>query len=511
MASLARAALVPFALAAVLVSACAPSGTPAVTRVQEISVIQGGDANSLDPHVASGRPSQNVVWQVAEPLTEIDYSATGEGTIAPVLATSWKMLNDTTWQFKLRENVKFTNGEPFDAAAVKFSIERLADPALKASFQRYAASSSRVDVVDPLTVNITTRGPYPLLTMDLAQVLMVPPKYTTDVGPLTMSTSPVGTGPFKVVEWVKADHITLEANVDYWGGRPKLTKATFRTAPEASTRSAAIQTGAADVILPVEASDVAVLEKASGVRVTAGLGTRLMVIQLDQKTNEFTKNVKVREAMNYAVDKDAIIQAVYKGKTSPLAGQMLSPAYFGYNPAIKVVPYDPERAKRLLGEAGFPNGFVMDLHATRGANPGDYDSMLAVAEMLSKVGIRAQVKVADYVVWLAGYNSGKLSPATIIASATPTDAATMYGRYRTTNPTSMASIPEFDELLRQGDTTLDQAKRLDLLRKAAQVEHDQYLAIWLWPLPNIWATREGVQGLRVLANESFKLFPVSMK
>lgn len=509
-------ALIPAMLVSIV--ACTPSSTSSSATAtatpvkQEVTIVQAVDAESLDPQVATLRTTNNIIGQVAETLTTVAWSTAGEPKIVPLLATSWKQLNDTTWQFKLRENVRFSNGEPFDASVVKFSYDRMVDPkAPLAGATRFKIIKS-LEVVDPATVNIVTTTPYPVLPLELSTYLwMVPPKYTKDVGPQTMALKPVGTGPFKLVEWVKDDHITLEANPDYWGGRPKLDKVTYRPVPEAATRSAAIQTGQADIVMSVAATDVATLRQGKGFHVDGYAGTRSIWIQLDSRNNAILKNVKVRQALNYAVDKDAIVKAVFQGQATVLQGQNLTPAYSGFNPSLKPYPFDPQRAKQLLAEAGYPNGFDMDIWTPRGNYAGDYETVQAVAGQLAAVGVRATVKVSESAKYIADLRALKLTPAVLVGLAPVPDGGGLMAYFVTGSTFSLTSIPAYDAMYKEQAQMVDSEKRIELLRRMAQFQHDEALGLFLHVLWGFTAVSDHVQGFRVFPTDAFELHQVYMK
>lgn len=504
-----RGVALPLALA-VLAAACAPSTgstSSAAIAKQVITIVQGADADTMDPQATTTRGTINVLSHFSEGLTKVTYSETGEPKVEGLLATSWKQLNDTTWQFKLREGVQFSNGEPFDADAVQYSFQRLMDPAYVSPQKKYVGSVARVDVLDKFTVNVLTKTPTPLPPIDFNQVYIVPPKYTAEAGK-QFAAKPIGTGPFKFVEWVKDDHITLEANPNYWGGRPKLDRITFKPIPESATRSAAIQTAQADIVMPIAVTDVASLKEKSGFKIVDSASSRILYVVLDQVSDPIMKNLKVRQALNYAVDKDAIVKSIFQGNGTVLQGQGLAPAYYGFNPSLKPYPYDPEKAKQLLTEAGYPNGFAMAIWTARGNTIGDYETAQAVAGQLQKIGVRATVNVLEWAVYISDFQKKKLTPSLLAAWATYPDADAMFDAFRAGGVYSYADVPEFNAIFEQERSTLDTSKRLQILQQGAQIERDQALAIWLHQLRNFYAVSNRVQGFRLYPNEGFDFYKV---
>jgi peptide/nickel transport system substrate-binding protein len=198
-------------------------------------IVQGVDPTTMDPQNHMETPAWNVHLQIFDTLLQRD----PEIKIKTLLAESYRVVNDLTWEFKLRKGVKFHNGEDFNAAAVKFVLERMADPKQKLRQTVFQGVIERVDVVDDYTVRIATKEPYPVMDAMLCIYgQVIPPKYFQEKGPAHFALNPVGTGPFKFVRWVKDDHILLEANENYWRGAPKIKKVMFRPIPEATTRVA---------------------------------------------------------------------------------------------------------------------------------------------------------------------------------------------------------------------------------------------------------------------------------
>ncbi len=512
-ATAAPAAPAPAAKATTAPAAQAPAAAPAQPAAagkQELTIVQGADPETLDPQAGSTRSALNVSGAVAETMVKIAFTESGP-TPAPVLATSWRQVNETTWEFKLRENVKFSNGEPFDAETVKYSIGRIQDPAEKSRSFKYAASVERVEVVNPTTVNLITKAPAPLIPLDMSQVYLVPPKYTAQVGSQEFANKPIGTGPFKLVEWVKDDHATLEANPDYWGGKPKLDRVTFKSIPQAATRSAAVRTGQADVVFPLQTSDVNVLKDVSGIKVETSPSERLAYIKLDQASDPIMKDVKVRQALNYAVDKNAIVEHVFQNYATVLQGQGISAQYFGFNPNVQAYPYDPDKAKQLLAEAGYPNGFSTVLWTSRGRYQLDFETAQAVGGMLQKVGVNVEVKPLEWAVYIKDLTDKKLTPMVYAAWATYPDADPMFDVFLKGTSYTYTDIPQFDALVKQARATMDEKKRLELLRDAAKMQHDEAMAIFLVQPQNIYAVSDRVQGFKVLPNESMELQNVSIR
>ena len=297
----------------------APSG--------KVVVAQGVDPTTLDPHDHEETPAFNVLLNIYDTLLIRDKDL----KITPWLATSYKIVNPTTWEFKLRQGVKFTNGEEFDAEVAKFSLERLANPAnnLKMTALR---PIDRVEVKDKYTIHIITKKPYPTLDAHLClRGAMVPPKYFKEKDKAFLARNPVGTGAFKFVTWVKDDRIEFEANEQWWHGAPKIKTLIFRPIPEETTRMSALQTGEVDIATNVPPHLVKELKNNPKVTISSAPSVRtifmpIYTVQCEQVQGSWdcrkpvqgpTANPKVRQAINYAVDLNAIIKNVLEGAGGP--------------------------------------------------------------------------------------------------------------------------------------------------------------------------------------------------
>jgi peptide/nickel transport system substrate-binding protein len=477
---------------------------------RQIVIAQGADPETLDPQGTTTRSTLNVSGAVCEPLTKVRFAESGKPLLAPVLATSWKMMSDTVWQFKIREGVTFSNGERLDAGAVKFSLERIMDPSNKWPTLTYVRDVAGVAAADPVTVNVTLKRPDPTLPWKFTQTYIVPPKYVAEVGKQAFAGKPVGTGPFTFVEWVKDDHVTLRAAPQYWGGRPKLDQVTFRPIPEGATRGAAIVAGQVDVATPISISEMVMVRHSPNVTVENAPSMRVMYVVLDQATDKIMKDQRVRQALNYAVNKDAIVEHIAQGYGTPLQGQGLAPQYLGFNSRTKPYPYDPKKARQLLSDAGYPNGFSTTMWTTRGRYALDFETAQAVAGQLADVGIKVAVQALEWPVFIRDFVQKRLTPMFLTAWATYPDADQMFEAFHTGGVYSYASLPPFDQMLERERASLDPNKRVDMLEQIAQTEHDEAPAIFLYQLRNTYAVNRRVRGFTFLPNESFELAGVAV-
>jgi peptide/nickel transport system substrate-binding protein len=349
--------------------------------------------NSIDRPQAAERNASNVSQQIFDALVWIDE----EGEIAPALAESWEISDDgTEYTFKLREDVVFHNGEPFNADSVILSWERAANADFEYSY--YWTRAVSVEKIDDYTVKIATEEPDALFMRLMADNwAMIPPQYYEEVGEEGFNEFPIGTGPFKFVEWVKGDHITLEANPDYWEeGMPNVQNLIFRPIPESSTRVAAVQTGEVDVVQRLTSEEAQGLLGAPGVKVIRYPAARIYYIAFNNLTTgvgQPTEDPLVRQAMNYAVDVDAIIDALFDGFAQPASGYVAS-SEMGYG-IVEPFGYDPDKARELLAEAGYPDGFSMGFACPAGAYAFFEQVCEAVQGYLADVGIETDLEIME--------------------------------------------------------------------------------------------------------------------
>jgi peptide/nickel transport system substrate-binding protein len=450
----------------------------AQTQPKPVVVVQSGEAATLDWHMHCDKNAHEPDRQIFDTLLRRNLKTLQlEGN----LAESWRVVNETTWQFKLKRNVKFHNGEPFDAAAVKFSVERMLDPKQGAPGRTSIATIDRVDVVDPYTVNVITKAPFPLLAVRMSPghcgtVGIVPPKYLAQVGDAAFAVKPVGTGPYKFVEWVKDERLVLEANKDYHRGPPAIERLTFRPVPELTTRVAALLSGQADLVSDIPPDQTGKIKSSSTAHVEIStLGGFVIMVKM---TNYLMpgpwQDVRVRKAINYAIDMDTIIKTVLEGYGQVL-GVPLEKEAFGFNPNIKWYGYDPERAKALLREAGHANGFEMTLHAPNRRYMNDIEVMQAMAQMLSKVGIRAKVEVWEQSIYTTKWRKRELLPAYMTAwgGAGVFDGDLLTSSLHSKSALSINKNEALDKMLEEAQATSDPERRKAIYWKAQELIYEE--------------------------------------
>ncbi|MCL4459704.1 MAG: ABC transporter substrate-binding protein [Chloroflexi bacterium] len=473
----------------------------------QITVAQGVDATTMDPMMHTIATTNNVLRHIYEPLIDRDQ----ELKMQPCLAESWRAVNDKTWEFKLRKGVKFTNGEEFNAETVKFTVERVLDPATKARIRPNYTPIKEVKIIDPYTIQLITDKPFPILPAFMTQLLMMPPKYVKEKGNEVVASQPVGTGPYVLKQWLKDDKIILEANKDYWGKPPKIKTVIFRPIPENAARIAELKTGGVDVITNVPPMEAKSLEGDPNIQVLSAPSVRVIYIAIRCDQGGPLANPKVRQALNSAVDVDTIIKDLLLGQGYRIASP-LTPLFFGYNPEVKPYPYDPERAKKLLAEAGYPNGFEVNFDTSVGRYLMDKEVAEAVAGYLAKVGVKANLKVLEWGVYTEMRVSRKVDPLYFLGWGNTTFDAD--GQIRqvmhSKGASSFYSNAALDKLLDEARFTIDEKKRLEDYHKASKLIHEEAPWIFLYQQVDIYAARKNVDW-KPRSDELVSMYGVSFK
>jgi peptide/nickel transport system substrate-binding protein len=329
------------------------------------------------------------------------------GELAPALAVRWKRLDALSWKFWLRKGVKFHNGNPFTAADVKFTFERLSNPDVS-EFVNTGKSIDAIDIIDDYTVVIKTKTPIPWFANNMHQIFIMDKEDTEARDPGDVMIHPMGTGAYKFVEWVKGSYVKMEANPDYWEGAPPIKKVEIRPIKESSTRFAALVSGQVDLVtgIPVELySQVAANAKLA---VVSRPARRSIFLALGNQPGTPMADIRVRKAMSMAINEDEIIKKIMRGHAAP-AAQVPDPPTVGYRADLKRLPYDPVKAKQLLKEAGYAKGFDITLSGPNDRYIQDAQIAEAVAKYLAKVDIRATLDVKPKSIFFPEVNQGKLT------------------------------------------------------------------------------------------------------
>jgi len=414
-----------------------------------------------------------------------------ENRITPQLAESWKALDDLTLQLKLRRGVVFHNGEPFNAEAVRFTFERVLDPNQKSPNRANVGEVARVDVLDDHTLNLVLRQPYAPLLNRLIDFPIVPPKYTAEKGNQGLALRPVGTGPFKFVELVKDDHMIVEAFDRHWRGAPKVRRIVYKPIPEPFTRAAALRNNEVDVIDTVPPNLAGELERVGGIRVQRVPSTWIIYLGLNA-FNKPLSDVRVRQALNHATDVDALVKSVLDGNGRRMTGPF-TPQMFGFDPSVKGYGPDPARARRLLADAGYPDGVEITLEAPAGRYQGDKEIAEALGGQWQKAGFKPRVQVAEWGAYFKRYLGKQFQDAYLLGLGGPMqDGDELYNLVSSKGRGLYYKNEKVDALFDAGRSTMDPGKRKKIYADLARAMVEDATWVFLMQQVDIYATRDRV-------------------
>lgn len=492
---------------------------PLTAAAKELNVGLGAEPTSIDPHYHNLGPNSAIADSIFDGLVRQNEKQ----QLIPGLAVSWKAVDDTTWIFNLRKGVKFHDGTPFTADDVLFTFERVPNvPKSPSSFATFTKGKT-LTKIDDYTVQIKTAKPMPLTPNDVSQVAIISKKAAEGASTEDYNSgkAAIGTGPFKFVKWVPGDRLILQRNDDYWGAKPEWAVVNIRVIKSAPARVAALLSGDVDFIDNVPTTDIARLKKEQGLSLSQGISNRVIYLHLDQDRDDSPfvkakdggavknplKDKRVRQAISKAINRDLIVERVMEGVAIP-AGQLLPEGFFGVSPNLKPEKYDPEGAKRLLAEAGVPDGFQLTIHGPNDRYINDAKIAEAVAQMLTRVGIKTAVETMPKSVYfkrasrggpdgtpefsfiLVGWGAGTGEASSPLKSLLHTYdksrgmGASNRGRY---------SNAELDKLIEQALATVDDTKRRKLLEQGTELAMRDYGVIPLHYQVNTWAVRKGLK------------------
>jgi peptide/nickel transport system substrate-binding protein len=505
--------LVPlFVMIGLLTLACgAPSvGAPAATAVPKVMTIAIDLApSSLDPHVDNATVKTNIDRHMFSLLVRRNNKLELEGD----LAESWKNIDPLTWEFKLRKGVKWHDGTDVTAQDVKFSFDRMIDPKLNLKQRSFIATVAKTEIVDASTVRLITTAPDPLLPNRLTfGCFILPEKYLNSIGADAFGKKPMGSGPYKFVEWVPNQQVVMEAFKDYWEGTPKIDKLIWKSVPEVSTRVSALKTGEADLINKLPVQELTNVRNDPKLAVANVPSNRIAFFGFNTFQPPFQGNVKLRQALNYATDVDLLIKGVLGGSGVPtLLGTNL---IFGVDPSIKPYPYDPEKAKQLLTEAGFPNGLEIAVDsATQGSTPNDTELVQAACGQWAKVNVKCNIKTAEFGAYVTSWLAKGPKGVYLFSFGGPIldlDAL-MASHFDSTRRALYYNRPDLDAMIKEAATTFDSNKRIDLYKKISQLIKDDAPWVFLFAADEIYGVNKKVQGYVPRADEAIWLFPASIQ
>jgi peptide/nickel transport system substrate-binding protein len=486
----------------------------AAVHAADLTIGLSTPVTSLDPHFHNLTPNNSLGRHVFETLVRQDETQ----NMQPGLAESWKALNELEWEIKLRKGVKFHNGQNFTADDVIATFKRVPNvPNSPASFAFFVRPIVDIKAVDPLTLRLKTDKPHPLLPNDMVAVMILPKSVaeTAKTEDFNSGKAMIGTGPYRFVEYAAGDRVVLKRNDAYWGTKPAWENVRFKMIPSAPARVAALLAGDVQMIEGVPTADIAKLKTDKRVTISSAVSNRVVYLHMDsgrEKNSPFVTTVdgkpmeanplrdpRVRRAISKMIDRDAIVSRIMEGQ-GVAAGQLLPDQFFGTSKSLKPDKYDPEGAKKLLAEAGYPNGFGLTLHSPNNRYINDAQVAQAVAQYLSRNGIPTKLETMpsnvffsrgsklEFSFLLAGWGAETGETSSPLRSLLATfDQKAGLG----TANRGRFSDPGVDALLTQALTTIDDTKRGIMLARASEKAVGELMG--LVPLHyevSTWATRK---------------------
>jgi len=477
----------------------------------ELRIGLSADVTTMDPHFVAAQPNLTAQQHVFDALVQTD----AQSRPVPGIAT-WRTPDPLTWEFTLKKGVRFHDGSELTTEDVVFSLERpFSITGSPGGFQTYVRSIVAKEIVDRYTVRLKTAAPYGALLQDLAEVLIVSKRAAARAtgDDFDRGGAAIGTGPFKLARFARGDRIEFTRHDDYWGGRLPWEKLTLLILPSDPVRTAALLAGQVDAIEHVPTADIARLRKSPAFRLEQAVSWRTIFLHVDQgrdrppgvlskagkplEKNPF-RDLRVRRAMSKAINRQAIAERVMEGLAVP-AANVLSPSVIGHDPAVKPEPYDPEGARKLLAEAGYPDGFTLTIATPNNRYINDEQIAQTVAQMLARVGIASRVEAMplsvyfgkarnrEFGVALLGWGSraADLALRSLAATANPDKGygAWNWGGY---------SNPKLDQLIAQSLGTVDPARREALAREASALAAREVAFIPLHYQVVTWAMKRNI-------------------
>jgi peptide/nickel transport system substrate-binding protein len=486
----------------------------AAAKDREVSIGLQAAITSIDPHYHNLSPNNSLLLNIYEPLINRD----PDGKLVPALAVSWKALDDLTWEFKLRKGVKFHDGSPFSAEDVVATMKRIPNvPNSPSSMATFVKPIVETKVVDPYTIVFKTAAPHVLLPSDMASFYIVPKAIaeTATTADFNSGKAAIGTGPYKFAEYVPNQRVVMKANYGYWGGEEPWDKITWKILSNPAARVAALLSGDVQMIETVPTSDIAKLSADKNFRLADKVSNRVIYVHLHQWNDKPPPGVtgkdgkpldrnpfrdpRVRKALSIAINRDAIAQRIMEGKAVP-AGQLLADQFFGTSRKLKPPKYDPEGAKKLLAEAGYPDGFALTIYGPNNRYINDEKIAQAIAQFYARAGIDAKVETMPSSVYFTKATQGEFGYMLLGWGTESNEQGSSLRSLLATQDLSKGmgvtnrahySNPALDKQIAEAMATMDDRKREAMIQQAAETAMNDTALIPIHFEVSTWATAKG--------------------
>lgn len=432
------------------------------------------------------------------------------GDFVPWLALSWEAIEPTIWQFTLRPDVQWWNGDPFTAEDVKYSFDYTLNPDNDHPQRARISEVEMVEVVDDLTVNVHTSTPSGALISNIPSSFEVlPAQYHQEVGTDGFNLNPVGVGPYKVKSLSPGERMVLERNELFWGDQPYFDEVEFRQITEESTRLAALEAGEVDAIFNISPENAPGLEENFNVIVAPQNRIMTLIMSCEREMGEPLCDTRVRRAIALALDKDAMSETLYGGLFPVAKGHTANSTMFGFNPDLSPYPYDPEEAQALLNEAGYGDGFALRFEYPQGRWTKVQELAETIAAQLGAIGIQVELIPEDSGTWLSNYINGETVEMTLSTLGPAFDLDFNTVRFTCDNPAIFYCDEAFDEAYNTQKELTNPEKREAALQELAQIFNEQVAGVPLFEWQEIWAFKPGVENIKIAPDVALDLLAIT--
>jgi len=452
--------------------------TTALGQSQTLTISLSNTVNTFDPHMTASIGTDLSLLSHIYPSLVL---RAPDMQIVPALASAWENVDDLTWRITLRPNATFNNGEKIDAQTVKWNFDRVRDPVRNARIRAWFTLISDVRVVSPTEIEIKTSAPYPAMIEQLSMFFLLPPQWASEHNP---ATETVSGGPYVLTSIQPGESFSLEVNPQYWGTKPAFDHVLIRVIPEAAGRIASLLAGEVDFINNIPTTEIERIQSSNSAQAGAVPSTRTAFIKFNTEEPPMD-NKLLRQALNYAIDKQGIIKAIFNDQAAISLCQVTSTNYFGFNPDLQPYPYDLDKAMTLLQQAGGAPSDPITFNVPSGTYLNGEEVVQAVASQLEEVGIKTRIVEMPFSVYMDKFlKTRELAPLSLMTLAWPTiDADGLLTLFAPGNMYAYWNNANFGQMLEEGRSTMDKNKRLDAYRQATQIMCDEAPVLFLYTQP----------------------------